>query len=105
MLTKALKDLLLKFNTDLTELRQKLVISKTKTVNWQAGLDQSRIIASQKALLLGQIKMSTNNLFRILQSREKRAEGTSDTMTQLEDICQFVVHLKSICAELRSSKD
>lgn len=55
------------------------------------------VFANKKSLLLGQVKMATNNLFQIVKSHlNNRLNATSGTLAQLDKIGQFIVDLNQI---------
>ncbi|KAI8901657.1 hypothetical protein BC833DRAFT_576763 [Globomyces pollinis-pini] len=90
-------NIILNYNNQIAKLQAKLEETQLNTAKWQNELDQSLKNASQKSLLLGQVKMATNNLFNIVKNHlNNRLNATSGTLQQLDKIGQFIVDLNEI---------
>jgi hypothetical protein len=93
-------NIILNNNNELANLQTKLEESQHRTAFWQAEWDHTIKNATQKSLLLGQIKMATANLFNVVKSHlNNRLNWTNDTSLQLEKIQQFIMDLSQITEE------
>ncbi|KAH9249159.1 hypothetical protein BASA81_013118 [Batrachochytrium salamandrivorans] len=87
-------------NNEVARLQTKLEEVQIKSAKWQAELDQMIKNATQKSLLLGQVKMATSNLFNIVKLHlDNRLSSTPDVLEQLDKIDQFIVDLNQITAD------
>lgn len=90
-------NMILNCNNQIAKLQAKLEDRKHASAKYQAELDKILKNASQKSLFLGQVKMATNNLFFIVKNHlNSRLNSTSDTLTQLDKVGQFIVDLNQI---------
>ncbi|KAJ1525593.1 Cilia- and flagella-associated protein 73 [Nowakowskiella sp. JEL0078] len=81
----------------------KLEESQSRSAKWQSEWDLTLKNATQKSLLLGQIKMATNNLFNLVKTHlNTRLNNTQDTLVQLEKIQQFMLDLTAISNDMQS---
>lgn len=102
--TEEKNNVILAYNNEMADLQTDLEEIQQKSAKWQAEWDLTVKNATQKSLLLGQIKMATNNLFNIVKSHlNNRLNNTTDTPLQLEKIQQFMLDLSEITSELRTS--
>ncbi|KNC98287.1 uncharacterized protein SPPG_09394 [Spizellomyces punctatus DAOM BR117] len=92
---------ILNYNNDIAKLQTKLEELQFRSAKWQSECDQTMNNATQKSLLLGQIKMATNNLFNLVKSHlNNRLNTTNDTLVQLDKIQQFILDLSAITADM-----
>ncbi|KAJ3073259.1 Cilia- and flagella-associated protein 73, partial [Quaeritorhiza haematococci] len=102
--TEEKNNTVLNYNNEIAKLQTKLEESQLKSAKWQQEWDQALKHATEKSLLLGQIKMATNNLFNIVKSHlNNRLNSTTDTLVQLDKIQQFILDLTQITAELQEA--
>ncbi|KAJ3189118.1 Cilia- and flagella-associated protein 73 [Gaertneriomyces sp. JEL0708] len=102
--TEEKNNLILNYNNDIARLQTKLEELQLNSARWQAECDHTMNNATQKSLLLGQIKMATNNLFNLVKVHlNNRLNPTNDTLVQLDKIQQFIVDLSEITADLQIS--
>ncbi|KAJ3221289.1 Cilia- and flagella-associated protein 73 [Clydaea vesicula] len=88
---------ILNCNNIIAKLQTKLEESQLKSGKWQSEWDHTLENATHKTLLLGQIKMATNNLFTLVKSHlNNRLNNTNDTLSQLDKIQQFICDLNQI---------
>ena len=88
---------ILNLNNDLAKLQMTFEESQTRAQKMQNEWDERLRSATEKKLLLGQIKMATGNLFGLIKSHlNNRVANTNDTIVQLEKIEQFIVDLGQI---------
>jgi flagellar biosynthesis chaperone FliJ len=94
---KEKNNMILNYNNQIAKLQTKLEESQLNTSKWQSELDLILKNASQKSLLLGQVKMATNNLFVIVKNHlNNRLNIPSGTLAQLDKIGQFIADLTQI---------
>ncbi|KAI9095857.1 hypothetical protein DFS34DRAFT_581995 [Phlyctochytrium arcticum] len=99
--TEEKNNTILNYNNDVAKLQTRLEELQSRSAKWQSECDQTMNNATQKSLLLGQIKMATNNLFNLVKSHlNNRLNTTSDTLVQLDKIQQFILDLSQITAEM-----
>lgn len=95
-------NLLLNINNNIAKLQTKLEEAQHKSTRMQSEWDSTIQNATQKTLLLGQIKMATSNLFALVKSHlENRMNNTVDTIEQLDKISQFILDLNQITGSLK----
>jgi predicted RNase H-like nuclease (RuvC/YqgF family) len=95
--TEEKNNTLLNYNNVIAKLQTRLEESQRKSAKWQSELESTLKSATQKTLLHGQIKMTTNNLFSLVkQHLNNRLPYISDPLVQLEKIQQFAVDLQEI---------
>ncbi|KAI8826009.1 uncharacterized protein EV422DRAFT_491734 [Fimicolochytrium jonesii] len=88
-------------NNEIAKLQSKLEHLQSRTTKLQSECDQTINNATQKSLLLGQIKMATNNLFQLVKSHvNNRLVATGSTVVQLEKIQQFILDLTNITSDM-----
>eukprot|EP00842_Homolaphlyctis_polyrhiza_P004954 jgi/Hompol1/545/HPOL_004240-RA len=93
-------NIILNINNEIARLQSKLEETQSRSTKWQSELDQTLKNATQKSLLLGQVKMATNNLFNVVKSHlNNRLNSTTDTLAQLDKIGQFIVDLNQITSD------
>lgn len=93
-------NVILNRNNEIARLQTKLEETQSRSAKWQAELDQTLKNATQKSLLLGQVKMATNNLFNVVKAHlNNRMNSTSDTLAQLDKVGQFIVDLNEITSK------
>ncbi|XJO77382.1 hypothetical protein BDV3_001970 [Batrachochytrium dendrobatidis] len=98
-------NVILNRNNEIARLQTKLEEAQSKGSKWQLELDQTLKNATQKSLLLGQVKMATNNLFNVVKLHlDNRLNSTSDTLSQLDKIGQFIVDLNQITLDAQSKE-
>nr|KAJ3419835.1 Cilia- and flagella-associated protein 73 [Polyrhizophydium stewartii] len=96
-------NVILNKNNEIARLQTKLEETQLRSAKWQSELDQTLKNATQKSLLLGQVKMATNNLFNVVKSHlNNRLNSTTDTLAQLDKIGQFIVDLNQITSDAQS---
>ncbi|KAI8801735.1 hypothetical protein BJ742DRAFT_749399 [Cladochytrium replicatum] len=96
-------NIVLNYNNEIAKLQTKLEESQARTAKWQAECDIALKNATQKSLLLGQVKMATNNLFNLVKVHLNNRLNTSiDTITQLDKIQQFILDLSAIATEIEN---
>jgi flagellar biosynthesis chaperone FliJ len=94
---KEKNNMILNYNNQIAKLQTKLEETQLNTSKWQSELDLILKNASQKSLLLGQVKMATNNLFVIVKNHlNNRLNVPSGTLAQLDKIGQFIADLNQI---------
>ncbi|KAI8919546.1 hypothetical protein BC831DRAFT_481471 [Entophlyctis helioformis] len=97
-------NVILNRNNEIARLQTKLEEMQSRSAKWQSELDQTLKNATQKSLLLGQVKMATNNLFNVVKSHlNNRLNSTTDTLAQLDKIGQFIVDLTQITSDIPTS--
>ncbi|KAJ3048948.1 Cilia- and flagella-associated protein 73 [Rhizophlyctis rosea] len=100
--TEEKNNVILNYNNEIAKLQTKLEESQSRSARCQAEWDLTMKNASQKSLLLGQVKMATNNLFNLVKSHlNNRVGGTTDTLTQLDKIQQFILDLTEITVDMQ----
>ncbi|TPX59501.1 hypothetical protein PhCBS80983_g02426 [Powellomyces hirtus] len=99
--TEEKNNIMLNYNNDIAKLQTKLEEMQLRSAKWQSECDHTMNNATQKSLLLGQIKMATNNLFNLVKSHlNNRLNGTGDTVVQLDKIQQFIIDLSDITSDV-----
>jgi flagellar biosynthesis chaperone FliJ len=98
--------MILNYNNQIAKLQTKLEEAQLNSTKWQAELDQVLKNASAKSLLLGQVKMATNNLYFVVKSHlNNRLNVPSGTLAQLDKIGQFIVDLTQITDQSTNTID
>lgn len=87
----------LNFNNQIARKHSKLEEYKMESAKKQFELDKIVRSATSKSLMLGQIKMASNNLFTIIKGHlNHRLNTTNDTMAQLDALGFFITDLNEI---------
>merc|ERR1719326_2169986 len=90
---------ILKCNNKLSSLQAEKETAQTEKLYWENQFSQVQNAASKRTLLLGQIKLATNNLFMLIQ-RKARMNTTEEVPTkQLEKIQHYIQDLQDIIRE------
>jgi hypothetical protein len=87
-------------------LQTKLEEAQLRTSKCETDLDQTLKNAASKTLMLGQIKMATNNLFGLVNAHIKKTGKSSltmDTFAQLQRIEMVIMDLDFIIQKTQSS--
>ena len=119
--TEEMNNNILNYTNALAQLQTRLEEKQLQTQKWQEEWDRIVSTASQKSLMLGQIKMyvsiitwttymneyrTTNNLFNLVRSHmENRVVATNDALIQLERIERFVLDLSEVTDLLQKQKE
>ncbi|TPX32125.1 hypothetical protein SmJEL517_g04704 [Synchytrium microbalum] len=94
---------MLSCNNEIAKLQARFEDAQRKTARWQAELDHAMRGATEKSLVLGQVKLATSNLFNLVrQHLNGRLNGTSDTLIQMDRIGQFILDLSQITQDAQS---
>eukprot|EP00049_Salpingoeca_infusionum_P010341 m.175736 g.175736 ORF g.175736 m.175736 type:complete len:319 (-) comp14622_c0_seq5:167-1123(-) len=88
---------MLKCNNLLAEKQREREIAQTEKLYWENQFAHIQTSASRRTLQLGQIKMATSNLYRLLQ-RSSSASATPP-VKQLEKIQHYIQDLQDITAD------
>ncbi|KAJ3191374.1 Cilia- and flagella-associated protein 73 [Irineochytrium annulatum] len=95
--TEEKNNIILNFNNEIAKLQTRLEETQFRSGKWQSEWDQTLKNATSKSLLIGQIKMATNNLFNLVKVHlSSRLPNSTETLTQLDKIQQFITDLSSI---------
>ncbi|TPX34963.1 hypothetical protein SeMB42_g07240 [Synchytrium endobioticum] len=96
-------NMILSCNNDIAKLQSRLEDAQRNTARWQAELDHAMRGATEKSLVLGQVKLATANLFNLVrQHLNGRLNSTSDTLIQMDRIGQFILDLSQITQDAAS---
>lgn len=86
-------------------MHSKLDEYKKESIRKQMELEKVVRNATSKSLMLGQIKMATNNLFSTIKGHlNNRLNSTSDTLAQLDALGFFITDLTEISEGVGASK-
>ncbi|XP_018596403.2 coiled-coil domain-containing protein 42 homolog [Scleropages formosus] len=85
-------DRILRYNNQLSELQTRLEQVRSLALKWEATWNHIQSISARETLLLGQIKVTTLNLFHMMggQTDDENGVGIGDTLGQLDRIELFV---------------
>uniref|UniRef100_A0A8C9T180 DUF4200 domain-containing protein n=1 Tax=Scleropages formosus TaxID=113540 RepID=A0A8C9T180_SCLFO len=92
-------DRILRYNNQLSELQTRLEQVRSLALKWEATWNHIQSISARETLLLGQIKVTTLNLFHMMggQTDDENGVGIGDTLGQLDRVmpsqCQFVFNI------------
>ncbi|KAF1502767.1 Coiled-coil domain-containing protein 42 like-2, partial [Eudyptula minor novaehollandiae] len=94
---------LLRTNNELTQLHARLEAARHEVLQGESCWAHVQSTATQKTLLLGQIKLAVLNLFQLATARLKVPTDMAleDTEAQLDTVLLCMQDLTAICAELR----
>ncbi|XP_072736515.1 cilia- and flagella-associated protein 73 [Ciconia boyciana] len=94
---------LLRTNDELTQLRARLEAARHDVLQGESRWAHVQSTATQRTLLLGQIKLAVLNLFQLATARLKVPTDATleDTEAQLDTVLLCMQDLAAICAELR----
>ncbi|KAJ3199347.1 Cilia- and flagella-associated protein 73 [Dinochytrium kinnereticum] len=102
--TEEKNNVILNYNNQIAKLQTRLEETQLRSGRWQSEWDLTLKNATSKSLLIGQIKMATNNLFNLVKAHlNNRLPNASETLTQLDKIQQFIIDLNGITQDLTSS--
>ncbi|EGD76761.1 hypothetical protein PTSG_08113 [Salpingoeca rosetta] len=90
---------ILKCNNKLSVLQVEKEKAQTEKLYWENQFTQVQNAASKRTLLLGQIKLATNNLFMLIQRKAKLNTTEATPTQQLEKIQHYIQDLQDIIAE------
>jgi hypothetical protein len=97
--------MILHYNNQIAKLQARLEEAQVHTSKCQSKLDDILKNASQKSLLLGQVKMASNNLFVIVKNHlNNRVSVKAGTLAQLDKIGQFIADLSEITEQVEELK-
>ncbi|KAI8854679.1 hypothetical protein BC829DRAFT_379410 [Chytridium lagenaria] len=90
--TEEKNNVILNYNNQIAKLQTRLEETQLRSGRWQSDL------------LIGQIKMATNNLFNLVKAHlNNRLPNATDTLTQLDKIQQFIIDLNAITQDSPST--
>uniref|UniRef100_A0A8C9WM49 DUF4200 domain-containing protein n=1 Tax=Scleropages formosus TaxID=113540 RepID=A0A8C9WM49_SCLFO len=81
-------DRILRYNNQLSELQTRLEQVRSLALKWEATWNHIQSISARETLLLGQIKVTTLNLFHMMggQTDDENGVGIGDTLGQLDRV-------------------
>ena len=89
----------------LAVLQTELEKTQSRAMFWESRWTRIQDTAARKTLQLGRVKMTTHNLFNLVNKHTNQVGGNETTEEQLQRIQMFIMDLTQITEEIKSSEN